>query len=334
MSSSLKILRRYHYDPLDRLSGAGPSEGTTTQRFYQGEHLVTEREEHSQRTIVRHEAQPLAQQQSTDGGAETRLLATDQSHSLLSTIKQQIAYTAYGHHRAESGLSRLIGFNGECPDTVTGHYLLGQGTRAFNPVLMRFNSPDELTPFGKGGINAYAFCEGDPINYSDPTGNMKGLIVALSKTSTSPTRTTAKNAFSTIRPTSSTISHHRQVTKPSAKKLPSGLFQLDSFTLPKTGIPKTGTVVSLEEGRLIQAGLEFDRLKSNAGFKTVASTELLDLLSSNRTQAVSAITSTEKFLIAEKTRGVLLHIKEQSVKSYKAEMADIRQPDSSSMSSV
>jgi RHS repeat-associated protein len=84
-----------------------------------------------------------------------------------------VAYTAYGHHPAESGLSRLIGFNGECPDPTTGHYPLGQGTRTFNPVLMRFNSPDELSPFGKGGINAYAYCEGDPINFSDPTGNVR-----------------------------------------------------------------------------------------------------------------------------------------------------------------
>ncbi|EGH35731.1 hypothetical protein PSYJA_44541, partial [Pseudomonas syringae pv. japonica str. M301072] len=38
---------------------------------------------------------------------------------------------------------------------MTGHYLLGNGYRAFNPVLMRFNSPDSLSPFGEGGVNAY-----------------------------------------------------------------------------------------------------------------------------------------------------------------------------------
>lgn len=173
MSSSLKILRGFRYDPLDRLSSAGPSEGTSTQRFYQGDHLVTEREERSQRTIIRHEAQPLAQQRSMAGETETTLLATDQAHSLLRTVEQQVAYTAYGHHPGESGLSRLIGFNGESPDSITGHYLLGQGTRAFNPVLMRFNSPDELSPFGKGGFNPYAYCGNDPINFRDPTGNVR-----------------------------------------------------------------------------------------------------------------------------------------------------------------
>ncbi|WP_434706426.1 RHS repeat-associated core domain-containing protein [Pseudomonas sp. Z1-12] len=47
---------------------------------------------------------------------------------------------------------------------MTGHYLLGNGYRAFNPGLMRFNSPDSLSPFGEGGLNAYAYSVGDPVN--------------------------------------------------------------------------------------------------------------------------------------------------------------------------
>jgi RHS repeat-associated protein len=68
-------------------------------------------------------------------------------------------------------LTSLLGFNGERPDSFTGHYLLGNGCRAFNPVLMRFNSPDNLSPFDKGGLNAYSYCSGDPVNRIDPTGN-------------------------------------------------------------------------------------------------------------------------------------------------------------------
>ncbi|RMM34366.1 hypothetical protein ALQ80_03130 [Pseudomonas coronafaciens pv. oryzae] len=64
----------------------------------------------------------------------------------------------------------LPGFNGELLDSITGHYLLGNGYRAYNPVLMRFNSPDSLSPFGKGGLNAYAYCGGDPVNRADPDG--------------------------------------------------------------------------------------------------------------------------------------------------------------------
>lgn len=70
-----------------------------------------------------------------------------------------------------AGARRLPGFNGELPDPLTGHYLLGHGYRAYNPVLMRFNSPDNLSPFDEGGINAYAYCRGDPVNRSDPDGH-------------------------------------------------------------------------------------------------------------------------------------------------------------------
>jgi RHS repeat-associated protein len=65
----------------------------------------------------------------------------------------------------------LLGFNGEEKDPVTGYYFLGNGYRAFNPLLMRFNSPDVLSPFDRGGLNPYTYCLGDPINNVDPTGN-------------------------------------------------------------------------------------------------------------------------------------------------------------------
>ncbi|MCY1433952.1 hypothetical protein D9M71_499940 [compost metagenome] len=47
---------------------------------------------------------------------------------------------------------------------------------------MRFNSPDSWSPFGKGGVNAYAYCEGDPRNRVDPTGHVfESLINSLRK---------------------------------------------------------------------------------------------------------------------------------------------------------
>ncbi|MGX1175590.1 RHS repeat-associated core domain-containing protein [Pseudomonas sp. R151218B TE3479] len=174
--SSKNILCRYHYDPLDRLTGLTPLGHPGTQRFYQNNELVNEIDSEAQLTIVRNGEQPLAQRLSVIGVTETTLLATDQQRSPLTAVTdadlQRMAYTAYGHRTRESGLSSLLGFNGERPEPITGHYLLGQGNRAFNPVLMRFNSPDELSPFGDGGINAYAYCGGDPVNRYDPTGNV------------------------------------------------------------------------------------------------------------------------------------------------------------------
>ncbi|MGC0152586.1 RHS repeat-associated core domain-containing protein [Chromobacterium vaccinii] len=63
-----------------------------------------------------------------------------------------------------------IGYNGERPDPVGGVHHLGLGHRAYSPALMRFHCPDSLSPFGAGGVNPYAYCDGDPINRADPSG--------------------------------------------------------------------------------------------------------------------------------------------------------------------
>ncbi|MGE8069649.1 RHS repeat-associated core domain-containing protein [Pseudomonas sp. NPDC089569] len=158
------LLCRYHYDPLDRLVDTTPSAQTSAQRFYLKDRLSTEIQGAVQRSIMQHDDQLLAQQQHQSGTTQTRLLATDQQRSVLNALDatrpHPLAYSPYGHRPAENGLLSLLGFNGERPDPVTGWYLLGNGYRAFNPVLMRFNSPDSWSPFGEGGVNGYAYCGG------------------------------------------------------------------------------------------------------------------------------------------------------------------------------
>lgn len=63
-------------------------------------------------------------------------------------------------------------YSGYRSDFVTGGYALGKGYRAYLPGLMRFARPDGWSPFGRGGINGYAYCGGDPVNYSDPSGHL------------------------------------------------------------------------------------------------------------------------------------------------------------------
>ena len=71
----------------------------------------------------------------------------------------------------------FLSFNGERADPISGHYHLGNGYRAYSPVLMRFTCPDSWSPFGAGGINPYAYCEGDPINRADPSGHMSSSAI-------------------------------------------------------------------------------------------------------------------------------------------------------------
>jgi RHS repeat-associated protein len=184
MRSNREMLTcHYRYDPIDRLTAFAPSEQASTQRYYLNDRLATEIQGSVQRSIMQHKDQLLALQQRQSGTAQTRLLATDRQRSVLSMLNAKppssFAYTPYGHRPLGSGLLSLLGFNGERPDPVTGHYLLGNGYRAFNPVLLRFNSPDSWSPFGEGGLNAYAYCVGDPVNRYDPTGHVSPFFAKL-----------------------------------------------------------------------------------------------------------------------------------------------------------
>lgn len=109
--------------------------------------------------------------------ARTILLAADHQRSILAEIAgdqtRVIAYSAYGQQSAQQAITTGLGFNGELREARLGWYLLGNGYRAYNPILMRFHSPDSWSPFGKGGLNAYMYCMGDPVNFSDPTGHIK-----------------------------------------------------------------------------------------------------------------------------------------------------------------
>ncbi|VVO24411.1 RHS repeat-associated core domain-containing protein [Pseudomonas fluorescens] len=177
------VLCRYQYDPLDRQTGCALLAQSVIQRFYCKSRLATEVQGAVQTSIVQHDDQLLAQQQRHGARLDTTLVATDLQRSVLSALDKTrphpFAYLPYGYRPPENGLLSLLGFNGERPDPVTGHYHLGNGYRQFNPLLMRFNSPDNMSPFGKGGINAYAYCEGDPRNRVDPTGHFLKYLFAL-----------------------------------------------------------------------------------------------------------------------------------------------------------
>jgi len=108
-----------------------------------------------------------------------RFLGTDKQSSVLlvadHTPLQRLHYIPYGF-RPERTVSSL-GFNGEALLEGSDHYPLGNGYRIYNTALMRFQSPDSQSPFQRGGMNAYCYCLGDPVNRSDPTGHFSWFSI-------------------------------------------------------------------------------------------------------------------------------------------------------------
>jgi RHS repeat-associated protein len=115
----------------------------------------------------------------------TTLLATDSSHSIIGELvdgkHNPIAYTAYGEQSVQQEDKTRLGFNGQLREAKIGWYLPGNGYRAYNPRLMRFHSSDSWSPFGRGGLNAYMYCVGDPVNRFDPTGHVPWIEPSVTR---------------------------------------------------------------------------------------------------------------------------------------------------------
>jgi RHS repeat-associated protein len=168
------VLRDYGYDALDQLVELSSPKAPSTQRYYREGRVANDVSGNDTTTCLRQAGILLGQHRSGQHVGVT-LSGTDQQQTVLSEVSGDnytaIAYSPYGHRPAEGGLFSLAGFNGETFDPLTGLYLLGNGYRAYSPGLMRFHSPDSMSPFGAGGLNPYAYCLGDPINRVDPTGH-------------------------------------------------------------------------------------------------------------------------------------------------------------------
>lgn len=107
--------------------------------------------------------------------AGVALVALDQRQTPVvigsSKNHHSFAFTPFGH--MPTAISVSIGFVGERLDLASGCYLFGAGHRSYSPKLMRFHSPDSESPFLRGGINTFAYCSNDPVNYSDPSGRVR-----------------------------------------------------------------------------------------------------------------------------------------------------------------
>ncbi|MBH3387240.1 RHS repeat-associated core domain-containing protein [Pseudomonas juntendi] len=146
-------------------------------RFYQGRQLCTLLTQDEAWMALRANRELISERLLPQGRAPYTILpGADPSRSVICTKRAKaltnLAYTPYGYIKERFQGSGRLQFNGQLPEASISCYLLGS-YRLFSSCLMRFFTPDAWSPFGAGGRNAYAYCENDPLNHSDPSGHGK-----------------------------------------------------------------------------------------------------------------------------------------------------------------
>ena len=101
------------------------------------------------------------------------------------TTVASFTYDSYGNVLSQTGsmMDKVhFRYRGYYYDSETGFYYLQ--TRYYDPSICRFISADQLELLGTladypGQINLYAYCNNNPIMYTDPTGEIFGWIIVL-----------------------------------------------------------------------------------------------------------------------------------------------------------
>lgn len=158
-------------------------------RFYQGQQLCTLLTQDEAWMALRANRKLISEQLLPPGREPYAILPGDDSSGSVICTKNanalvNLAYTPYGYTKERFQSSGRLRFNGQLPEASMNCYLLGS-YRLFSSSLMRFFTPDVWSPFGAGGLNAYAYCENDPLNHSDPSGH--GKVSNKSARPSSPT---------------------------------------------------------------------------------------------------------------------------------------------------
>lgn len=146
--------------------------------FYQRDKLALIQKSLERRRFLSASAQAHAVVIENNAEKRAMLLAVDSLSPVYQLFPGQPPesrrFSVYGYEIPHPGLP---GFTGQVSETLTGGYMLGNGYRLYLAHLMRFASFDGWSPFGTAGINGYAYCKGDPVNNSDPSGHARLSIL-------------------------------------------------------------------------------------------------------------------------------------------------------------
>jgi RHS repeat-associated protein len=106
-----------------------------------------------------------------------RCLIADLHNTVLARLHgTRQVYSPYGASR--ESIRPCLAFSAQLREPWADGYLLGNGKRLYMPSIARFGMPDRQSPFGRGGLSAYAYCLGDPVNRVDPSGEISFFALA------------------------------------------------------------------------------------------------------------------------------------------------------------
>lgn len=149
-----------------------------TRYFYSNSQLRQVLRDKSCQVCFRVDQRVLAELSKVEDTAQQVLISQDSAGSIIGKLSAKATvsfmYAPYGYSARETALESLLRYNGERLDSLVNGYFLGNGTRLFSvvrPGFLSYDSPS--SPFGDGGLNGYAYCGGDPINHTDPTGKTR-----------------------------------------------------------------------------------------------------------------------------------------------------------------
>ncbi|AIR87971.1 hypothetical protein LK03_01395 [Pseudomonas cremoricolorata] len=199
---------RYGYDPSGNLCDR-TVDGTLARGFFSAGQLTHEQRGAQTLRPLGDGGQLLGLERLRDGVRQgnVTLYGCDAQGSVRVEAERQLRARRYTAHGAEHDAPPLddmqFGFAGERREPLTGWYI-PSGYRPYDPLLMIFLAPDSTSPFSRGGLNAYAYCAGDPVNRIDPDGHswwtwvIAGVGLALGVVATVATFGAAAPAFAAV----------------------------------------------------------------------------------------------------------------------------------------
>ncbi|WP_449433672.1 RHS repeat domain-containing protein [Pseudomonas putida] len=160
----------YAYDPSGNLCDRRLDD-SLYRSFFSGGQLTHEQQGAACLEMVGDGSNLFALCKVAEGVRQTLLLGSDGQGSIRLEVGEQVRSRRYTAHGATShDDDATFGYTGARREPLTGWYIPA-GYRPYDPLLMCFLCPDNESPFGRGGINAYSYCGGDPVNRIDPDGH-------------------------------------------------------------------------------------------------------------------------------------------------------------------